>query len=297
MNDFDSMFDDRIGVGDNSTTDHTTKKVRFKDRSEDALANMVVDASPASRVSWKDKLLSGAISNPLDGDTDFDLEFVEGNIRRSNLNGIPAIDFSEYINKILFKGIELMVVVKLLGRSIGYGTLFNRITSLWKPVQPFSLMDMANGYHLVRFQCRVDYDVALSQGPWIVFGHYLTVQPWSVDFDPSRSFPYSVLAWIRFPSLPGFLYQKKILEEIGSLVGRVVKLDIRTNNRERGQFARMAIFVNLEKPLTSQVLVNGRLQRVEFEALPEVCFLYGKYGHLKNVCPSSLTGKSSHDGV
>ncbi|PPS19290.1 hypothetical protein GOBAR_AA01277 [Gossypium barbadense] len=261
MHDVESLSDVRTSVGDDSLTDCTTKKVCFKDGSDDSVTNMLVDSSPVNGVSWKDKLLHGATSNTFDGDANLDLEFVDGDIRRSNLNGIPAIDFSERINKILIKGMELTVVVKLLGRNIGYGALLNRITSLWKPAQPFRLMDVANGYYLVRFQCRVDYDAVLTQGPWIVFGHYLTVQPWTVDFDLSRPFPYSVLAWIRFPGLSGFLYQKKILEEIGSLVGRVVKFDIKTNNRERGQFARMAVFVDLRKPLTSQILVNGRLQR------------------------------------
>ncbi|MBA0697758.1 hypothetical protein Goari_021284, partial [Gossypium aridum] len=30
----------------------------------------------------------------------------------------------------------------------------------------------------------------------------------------------------------------------------------------------MAVSIDLEKPLTSQVSINGRMQRVEFEALP-----------------------------
>ncbi|KAK5832587.1 hypothetical protein PVK06_016389 [Gossypium arboreum] len=212
MNDVESLSNVRTSVGDDSFADCTTKKVRFKDGSDDSVTNMMVDLSPTNGVSWKDKLLLGATSNTFDGDANLDLEYVNGDIRRSNLNSIPAIDFSERINKILIKAIELTVVVKLLGRNIGYGALLNRITSFWKPAQPFCLMDVANGYYLVRFQC-----------------------------------------------LPRFLYQKKILEEIGSLVGRVVKLDIKTNNRERGQFARMAVFVDLGKPLTSQVFINGRL--------------------------------------
>ncbi|KAH1075321.1 hypothetical protein J1N35_027649 [Gossypium stocksii] len=60
---------------------------------------------------------------------------------------------------------ELTVMVKLLGRNIGYGALLNRIVSLWKLAQPFRLMDVANRFYLIRFQCRVDYDTALSQGP------------------------------------------------------------------------------------------------------------------------------------
>ncbi|MBA0873253.1 hypothetical protein Goshw_030228 [Gossypium schwendimanii] len=115
---------------------------------------------------------------------------------------------------------------------------------------------------------RDDYDLALTQGPWIVFGHYLTVQPWKIDFDPLRPFPSVVMAWIRFPGLPGFLYKKRILEEIGNLVGQVVKLDIKTDSGATGQFARMTVSIDLEKPLTSQVSINGRMQRVEFEALP-----------------------------
>ncbi|MBA0646029.1 hypothetical protein Goklo_014032, partial [Gossypium klotzschianum] len=54
---------------------------------------MVVDSSPVSGVSWKDKLLGGSVSNSLDGVANLDLEFEDGDIRRSNLNGIPAIDF------------------------------------------------------------------------------------------------------------------------------------------------------------------------------------------------------------
>ncbi|MBA0860318.1 hypothetical protein Goshw_016421 [Gossypium schwendimanii] len=42
-------------------------------------------------------------------------EFEDGYIRISNLNGTPTIDFSNRITKILIKGMELTVVVKLLG--------------------------------------------------------------------------------------------------------------------------------------------------------------------------------------
>ncbi|TYH58892.1 hypothetical protein ES332_D08G186500v1 [Gossypium tomentosum] len=44
---------------------------------------------------------------------------------------------------------------------------------------------------------------------------------------------------------------------------------------------------------SNSVLVNGELQRVEYEALPTICFLYGKYGHLKEMCHSSATDKGN----
>ncbi|MBA0846787.1 hypothetical protein Goshw_007348 [Gossypium schwendimanii] len=258
MKSIESLSGDRIGEGEDSIIDRNTKKVQFKDGGDGCLANMVVDSASVSGVLWKDKLLGGSISNSLGDATNLDLVFEDGDILRSNINGIPAIDFSGRINKILVKEMVSIVMVKLLGCDIGYGVLHNR--------------------------------------PWIVFGHYLIVQPWTVDFDSSRPFPCDVLAWIHFLGLSGFLYQKKILDEIASLVGKVVKLDIKTNSGQRGQFSRMVVFVDLEKPLTSQVLINGRLQCVEFEALPEISFSCGKYGYLKSLCLFSLTDRNSHGG-
>ncbi|MBA0597610.1 hypothetical protein Gorai_007412, partial [Gossypium raimondii] len=49
---------------------------------------------------------------------------------------------------------------------------------------------------------------------------------------------------------------------VTSLVGEVAKLDIKTDNGMRGHFARMAVYVDLEKPLVSQILCiwNGNVK-------------------------------------
>ncbi|MBA0798803.1 hypothetical protein Gohar_009361 [Gossypium harknessii] len=39
------------------------------------------------------------------------------------------------------------------------------------------------------FQNFGDFERVLSQGPWIVYGQYLTVQPWSIEFNPSQPYP------------------------------------------------------------------------------------------------------------
>lgn len=65
----------------------------------------------------------------------------------------------------------------------------------------------------------------------------------------------------------------------------MVKLDVQTENQTRGRFARLAVYINLEKPLISQVLVDRAIQHVEYEALPTICFNCGKYGHVKDMCP------------
>ncbi|KAK5771934.1 hypothetical protein PVK06_048190 [Gossypium arboreum] len=91
------------------------------------------------------------------------------------------------------------MVLKMLGRNIRISTLQNMLYGIWRPSKPFQLMDIENGYFLAKFQNTEDYDKILSQGPWVIFGHYLTVQPWTIDFNPNLPYPNSVLTWIRFP--------------------------------------------------------------------------------------------------
>lgn len=62
------------------------------------------------------------------------------------VNRIQTIEFLDRIKQILFKEMETNVVLKLLGQSIGYVALHNRISSLWKPVKPFYLMGIENEY-------------------------------------------------------------------------------------------------------------------------------------------------------
>ncbi|MBA0664276.1 hypothetical protein Goklo_004314 [Gossypium klotzschianum] len=98
-------------------------------------------------------------------------------------------------------------------------------------------MNIENDYFLLKFQSKQDCEKALSEGPWTIFGQYLTVQPWTLAFDPTQAYPSVVMAWIRFPALPSYLYNRKIITEIRELVGKVVKLDMNTDSRVRGQFA------------------------------------------------------------
>ncbi|TYI56083.1 hypothetical protein E1A91_D11G185000v1 [Gossypium mustelinum] len=103
------------------------------------------------------------------------------------------------------------------------------------------------------------------------------VQPWTMDFNLMQPYSCNGLnlrgcfnsnvfkARIRLPRLLGFLYKRKILEEIGGMIGKVSKIDFNTDSRMRGKFARMKVYV-------------------EFESLTVICFGCGRYDHLKDVC-------------
>lgn len=77
--------------------------------------------------------------------------------------------------------------------------------------------------------------------------------------------------------------------EIGETIEKVAKLVffLNTNNKVRSRYAR-TVYINLDRPLISQVIVNGMTQKVEYEFLPIVCFRCGKYGHNKDLCTNGV---------
>ncbi|PPS18211.1 hypothetical protein GOBAR_AA02364 [Gossypium barbadense] len=147
---------------------HNTKKVRFKGLEEDMSKDMAMDLSSVPAMSWKDNVLE---RGSFDSIYEEDFSFMEGDITRSTVNGIPTINFSERIQHILLRDMEITVVVKLLGQNLAYTTLHNMIYSLWKLSLLFHLIYVENGYFLVKFQTREDYEKVLTKGRRLFLGN------------------------------------------------------------------------------------------------------------------------------
>ncbi|MBA0822123.1 hypothetical protein Goarm_018938, partial [Gossypium armourianum] len=163
-----------------SAEDCITKKVRLKEQGIEPDVGMAVDPNLDPPLSWKERLVGKGFVESKNGNVVASLgvedyfDFEDGDIKRSFVNGIPLIVFSERVQHLLVK-------------------------------------DMAD------------------TGPWVIYGQYLTVQPWTIDFNPAQPYPSVVMSWIHFPGLPGHMYNRKILWDIEAMVGKVTKLDFKTD--------------------------------------------------------------------
>ncbi|MBA0749328.1 hypothetical protein Gogos_003273, partial [Gossypium gossypioides] len=106
-----------------------------------------------------------------------------------------------------------------------------------------------------------DYNKALIEGLRTIYDQYLTVKPWLSSFNTSQSLPNHLVVWIQLLGLSGSFYKKCLLEAVGISTGQLIKVDNQMENRIRGQFAKMAVSVDLNCPLISKVRVEGKLQR------------------------------------
>ncbi|CAN1141827.1 hypothetical protein LINPERHAP2_LOCUS12708 [Linum perenne] len=139
---------------------------------------------------------------------------------------------------------------------------------MWKPAGSMHIVDLDRSCFLVKFTCEQDYFKALTGGPWMLLDHYLAVHQWDPSFRVTNELPKKMVAWVRFPHLPIHFYHGQVLTSLGNLVGKTVKIDFNTQTAKRGKFARIAIEIDLDKPLPPVVLLDGTIQQIEYENLP-----------------------------
>lgn len=60
---------------------------------------------------------------------------------------------------------RLSLIIKLVGMTIDYHYLLSRIQAMWRLQHNFSLIDLTNGFFIVKFSQKSDYDMALLNGP------------------------------------------------------------------------------------------------------------------------------------
>ncbi|CAI0433727.1 unnamed protein product [Linum tenue] len=92
--------------------------------------------------------------------------------------------------------------------------------------------------------------------------------------------------WVQLPAFPLHFYHREVLFSVGNMIGRTIKLDYHTLHQQREKFDRIAVEVDLSKPLVTRIRLDGAWQYLEYENLSVLCFECGKIVHTKESCPT-----------
>lgn len=196
----------------------------------------------------------------------------------------PNVVFSKEEKEEMWKPWRKTLIIKPMHHAIGYKVLSTRARSLWKIEGEFRIMDLGFSCFIFRLSKKSDYRRMLMEGPWSIGGYAISVRRWSPTFKPEKDVVDRVTTWVRFPQLPAWCYTELGLRRVGSLLGRVLKVDYDTKFACRGRFARLCVELDLTQPLLGIIYVEGDGHKVEYEGLDVICFKCGMYGHRKDTC-------------
>lgn len=93
------------------------------------------------------------------------------------------------------------------------------------------------------------------------------VQHWRPFFMDYAQKIHRIAVWICVPRLPIQLYNERFIRRLGSTIGVMLKIDMLTSLQPRGQFARICVEIDLDKPLDPKVIVRGHIISLEYDGL------------------------------
>ncbi|XP_057444818.1 uncharacterized protein LOC130737063 [Lotus japonicus] len=188
---------------------------------------------------------------------------------------------------------EDCLVVKLLGKNIGYNALCEKLRVMWKLTGGYEIRDVHHGYFLVKFDQPEDKARAILRALWLIYDHYLAVKPWTLDFVEANSKISTTMVWIRIPYICFQFYDKNILLTLASAVGTPIKIHMNTNDMQRGRYAHICVEIDLTKPVQGVIGLEGTWYNIEYEVLHLLCRKCGSYGHLARNCVVVTSAESS----
>ena len=238
-----------------------------------------------NNVSFRDKVLGKPPCQQLER-----RDLLKENIVQVEFEGgnklLPKFHIAaDYLQRLCEPWVDALII-KILGKFVGYQVLQEKLQRLWKLSGGFEMRDVGHGYYMVKFDNESDREKVIVGGPWMVFDHYLTVRTWSPEFVASEAKIETTLVWLRFPDLNMAFFDESLLLAMASTMGRPLKVDTTTLTADRGRFARVCVEINLNTPVVGKFWLLNKWYHVEYEGLHLVCAHCGCYGHLKRDCPS-----------
>ncbi|XP_057432079.1 uncharacterized protein LOC130724823 [Lotus japonicus] len=246
------------------------------------------EATRPSRPSFRDKLMGGA--KAADPKERVDL-FKQGKMKVEFLyeaKRLPRIVVDKSVIEDMCAPWKEALVVCLLGKRLGFRVMKSKLAYTWRLSGDFELLDVGNGFFMVKFDMEEDRNKVIGGGPWMIFDHYLAVATWSPEFISPAARVKKTLAWIRIPGLNVAFYDESFLMSVAQVIGKPVRVDMNTLRGDRGRFARICVELDLTKPVYGKIMIEDFWYNIEYEGLHIICTKCGCYGHRSRECTTPV---------
>lgn len=159
------------------------KRVASGDPVSEFQGEDLVSSGVHQDVSFRESLL-GSDSMHVEGDFEDGFTLDDDETEQEMDPDCPTIYLTKKENAAYRRPWRQSLIIKVMGKGVGFMYLLNRIKSLWKPKVDIEMISLENDYFLVKFTSLMDYQFAAFEGPCMVLDHYLIVKEWCPNFDP-----------------------------------------------------------------------------------------------------------------
>ena len=184
---------------------------------------------------------------------------------------------------------KISVILKLIGRPLGYQALQTRLADIWRPTGTTHLIDLGYGFFIMHFDVLKDYHHALMDGPWFVGDQYLHVQTQETDFHPQIAKISTTAVWICLEQLPIEYYHPEFLKHVRKKLGKLLKFDAITSAAIRGRYARVCVQINMANSLPKHVKIGFFQQDIVYENLPMLNYRCSRLDHRETHCSEGMS--------
>ncbi|KAL0912109.1 hypothetical protein M5K25_018059 [Dendrobium thyrsiflorum] len=140
---------------------------------------------------------------------------------------------------------------------------------------------------LIKLADDLDYCRVFAHRSYFINNCYMRLIKWSPSFDVDVESPV-VPIWVSFPNLRPHLFSPRIIQGLGSIIVRPLKIDQATSVGSRPSVARILVELDVSKQHPDKVWVGpdnlGYVQSVVLENVPPYCLHCKALGHSNADC-------------
>lgn len=129
-------------------------------------------------------------------------------------------------------------------------------------------------------------------------GRIFHLRRWTPSFSATFAKIDKLIVWVRLSFLSLHLWDPDTLERIFQVLGLYIRVDEATAMGDHYIFSRVCIELDLKFPLKRVIVLHPENQedevsrnRVSYEALFEICFIFGNFSHRFAACPMRLADR------
>ena len=167
----------------------------------------------------------------------------------------------------------------LIRKFIGFWptekALYGWIATKWKPKGDVTLQLGPKGFFTAILFFLEDRYRILGEGPYFFNLAGLYLREWVARFNPDKEYLTWAPVWIRMYSLLDEYWNEDILKDIGNGLGEYIKTVEETKLRRYTSYARICVFMHLDKALRDSVSLSHRdnewIQPLDYEHVPFRC--------------------------